>query len=67
LKLKQNDGQEFDAIGFNMHDYLPLVRESKENPIDIAFTIEENTWNKVTSLQLRIKDVHPSKIIVPQD
>lgn len=67
LKLKQNDGQEFDAIGFNMHDYLPLVRESKENPIDIAFTIEENTWNKVTTLQLRIKDVHPSKIIVPQD
>ena len=67
LKLKQNDGQEFDAIGFNMHDYLPLVRESKENPIDIAFTIEENTWNKVTTLQLRIKDVHLSKIIVPQD
>ena len=67
LKLKQNDGQEFDAIGFNMHDYLPLVRESKENPIDIAFTIEENTWNKVTTLQLRIKDVHLSKIIVSQD
>jgi single-stranded-DNA-specific exonuclease len=65
LKLKQGDGAEFDAIGFNMHEFLPLVRNSPEQPIDIAYNIEENTWNKVTSLQLRIKDVKLSKIIEP--
>lgn len=65
LRLKQEGGPEFDAIGFNMHEFLPLVRNSVESPIDIAYTIEENTWNRVTTLQLRIKDVHLTKINEP--
>lgn len=59
FRLTQDGINEFDAIGFNMHEYLPLVRDSKYSPVDIAYTIEENIWNGKTTLQLRIKDVHP--------
>lgn len=58
FQLTQDGVSKFDAIGFNMHEFLPLVRDSVNEPVDIAFTIEENVWNGKTTLQLRIKDVH---------
>ncbi len=57
LKLKlRNAGVVFDAIGFNLGDKLPVVRESKSN-LDVVFTIEENTWNGNTFPQLKLKDL----------
>ena len=48
----------FDAIGFQLGDFHPLI--SRKIPFDIAFTIEENTWNNRTTLQLNIKDIKVS-------
>lgn len=56
MKVKQNDSGVFDAIGFNMHEYLPSVRNEK--PFNIAYVLEENKWNGRRTLQLRLKDIH---------
>ncbi|MCG8374447.1 MAG: single-stranded-DNA-specific exonuclease RecJ [Balneolales bacterium] len=58
MKVRQNGSGVFDAIGFNMHEYLPAVRDG--NPFDIAYVIEENLWNGRRTLQMRLKDIHLS-------
>lgn len=57
MKVAQNGSAVFDAIGFNMHEYLPNVRKFGNGNINMAFVIEENTWQNRTSLQIRIKDI----------
>jgi single-stranded-DNA-specific exonuclease len=57
MKVSQNDSDAFDAIGFNMHEYLPRIRESNGKGIDIAYVLEENNWNRKKSLQIRMKDI----------
>ena len=53
------DGLVFDAIGFNMSDYFePLARKEM---FDMAFTIEENNFRGVKSIQLNIKDIKFAK------
>lgn len=44
-----------DAIAFGMANLLPKIQNQK--PFDIAFTLEENSWNGKSSLQLIIKDL----------
>lgn len=53
LKLSQNDIK-FDAIWFN-NNQSPI----SNNRYNIAYAIEENVWNNKTSIQLKIRDVHP--------
>jgi single-stranded-DNA-specific exonuclease len=48
----------FDGIGFNLGNKISLLNSGK--PIDVAFTIESNTWNGKTKLQLNIKDIRES-------
>jgi single-stranded-DNA-specific exonuclease len=57
LNIAQDDFTRFgfDAIGFQLGDFHALV--TRKIPFDIAFTIEENTWNGKTNLQLNIKDL----------
>ena len=55
LRIKQKGSPIFDAIGFNMHDLMPIVRDGKK--FDIAYELEENTWNGNTSLQIHLRDV----------
>jgi single-stranded-DNA-specific exonuclease len=43
------------AIGFNLGDRLPLVKNGKR--FDIAFTLDENEWQGNVSLQLKLKDI----------
>lgn len=57
MKVSQNGSAQFDAIGFNMHQHLPLLRNSNGKGIDIAYVLEENFWNNKRSLQIRLKDV----------
>lgn len=45
----------FQAVGFDMAEYYDRI--SKSQTFRMAFTIEENIYNGVTSIQLRIKDV----------
>ncbi len=58
MKIRQNGSGIFDAIGFNMHEFMPAVRKSKDCRVDVAYVIEENYWNNKRSLQLRLKDIH---------
>ncbi|OAN61025.1 single-stranded-DNA-specific exonuclease RecJ [Balneola sp. EhC07] len=55
MKVKQGNSGVFDAIGFNMHEYLPFVRKET---FDMAYVVEENHWNGRRTLQIRIKDIH---------
>ena len=57
LRVAQNGSSSFDAIGFNMHEYLPRIREAADGGLHLAYIIEENTWNNKTTLQMRIKDI----------
>jgi single-stranded-DNA-specific exonuclease len=57
MKVSQNGSGVFDVIGFNMHEYLPVVRNSREKKLDIAYSLEENNWNGRRTLQIRLRDV----------
>lgn len=56
MRIKQEESGVFDTIGFNMHEYLPDVRNG--NLFKVAYVIEENNWNGRRTLQLRLKDIH---------
>jgi len=58
MKVSQNGSGVFDVIGFNMHDFLPVIRNCDQNRIDIAYVLEENFWNGRRSIQMRLKDIH---------
>lgn len=46
------------GIGYNLGDKLQYIKSGGN--FDIAFTIEENTYNNQTSLQLNLKDIKES-------
>lgn len=47
------------GIGFNMAGKFPLVQ--MQQPLDIVFTIDENEWNGVKSLQMKMIDLRISE------
>lgn len=52
-----------DAIAFGMADRWPQFNPEK-NPhvkIDLVYTLEENTWNGITNLQLMVRDIKISE------
>lgn len=49
-------GRTMDAIGFGMAHFADCLKESRDR-LDLAYTLEENTFRGETSLQLRIKDI----------
>jgi len=62
FEVRQQDsstGDSFDAIGFGMGKKLSVLRESQETgtPVELLFSLEENTWNGRTTLQLKARDV----------
>ena len=57
LKLKvMKDGCTLDLIGFNLGDFLPFLK--KGLLIDIAYSLEFNTWQGRTTIQGKLKDIH---------
>lgn len=52
----EQSSHRFSAICFDRPDLLETA--SSGAPLNIVFHLEENTWNGVTSLQLRLKDIH---------
>ena len=58
MRVSQNGSGVFDVIGFNMHEYLPLLRNCQKSTVSIAYVLEENHWNGRRTLQIRLKDVH---------
>jgi single-stranded-DNA-specific exonuclease len=60
LKLEIIDsrgGGPMHGIAFGMHQYSSYIKEMK--PFDVCYTIEENTFNGNTTIQLMVKDIRP--------
>ena len=56
LRLTLNTlNKDLISIGFSMGDDFEKITDNK--PFDICYSIDENTWNGTTSLQLRLKGV----------
>ncbi|MCK5637703.1 MAG: single-stranded-DNA-specific exonuclease RecJ [Flavobacteriaceae bacterium] len=49
------DKKTYNAIGFGLGNKFNLINNG--NSFKVVFTIEENHWNGITSLQLNIKDL----------
>ncbi|MFU8812175.1 MAG: single-stranded-DNA-specific exonuclease RecJ [Balneolaceae bacterium] len=58
MRVRQSSSEVFDAIGFNMHEYLPKLRNCTQDRIDVAYVLEENLWNGRRTIQMRLKDIH---------
>ena len=58
MRVSQNDSAVFDVIGFNMHEYEPILRPGDVQEVDIAYVLEENNWNGRRTIQMRLKDIH---------
>lgn len=57
IKLKvTKDGCVLDLIGFNLGDFLPVLK--KNSYIDICFTLDMNVWQDKVSFQGNLKDIH---------
>lgn len=58
LKVKLGSGDMIrDGIGFNLGNVLDELLPASS--ADVAFSVEENTWNMVTDVQMVIKDIKP--------
>lgn len=53
--MDTRSGIALSAIGFNMADKAHLVADGCA--FDVVYTLEQNTWNDRTTLQLQIKDI----------
>ncbi len=51
--LSGADAKTYNAIGFGLGNKLAHI----QNDFNIAYTLEENEWNGVTSIQLLLKDI----------
>lgn len=58
MRIRQNGSAVFDAIGFNMHDYEPNLRNCQKEKVAVAYVLEENFWNGKRTIQMRLKDIH---------
>ena len=47
------DSKTYNAIGFNLGSKIAVI----QNDFDIAYTLDENEWNGVKSIQLLLKDI----------
>lgn len=53
------DTKTYNAIGFNLGNKINLIKNGK--PFEIVYTLEKNTWNGTTSIQLNVKDIREEK------
>ncbi|WP_298509862.1 single-stranded-DNA-specific exonuclease RecJ [uncultured Kordia sp.] len=55
LSAVQRKSPRINGIGFNLGDKLSKVQNKK--PFDAVYSVDENTWNGETTLQLRLRDI----------
>ncbi|MCK4561282.1 MAG: single-stranded-DNA-specific exonuclease RecJ [Flavobacteriaceae bacterium] len=53
--ISGTDKKTYNAIGFGLGEKFELINNG--NPFKAVFTIEENHWNGITTLQLNLKDI----------
>ncbi|OIP94907.1 single-stranded-DNA-specific exonuclease RecJ [Candidatus Wirthbacteria bacterium CG2_30_54_11] len=59
LKLVVEQGScKLQAVGFNLGELFGVL--SQEPYADIVFSVDENEWEGVKSLQLKLKDIRPA-------
>jgi len=58
MRVAQNGSGVFNTIGFNMHEYLPIIRNAADKSMEIAYSLEENHWKGSRKLQLKLRDIH---------
>lgn len=61
IVLIQN-GTTLTGIGFNMAEKYKILETKK--PVDVVYTIDENEWNGLKSLQLKVIDIRLSEVNV---
>ena len=60
LEIIDNKSQNImSGIGFGLHAHNEYIKSSK--PFDVCYTIEENSYNGKTAIQLMVKDIRPSE------
>jgi single-stranded-DNA-specific exonuclease len=63
LKLEIFDdlhsGGPVHGIAFGMHKHFSYIKEGQ--PFDVCYTVEENTYNGNTTIQLMVKSIRPSE------
>jgi single-stranded-DNA-specific exonuclease len=57
----QQNGKIMKGIGFNMAHHLPIVASGL--PFSICYTIEPNTWNDKTNIEIKIIDIQQEPIL----
>ena len=57
FKVAHSDSAVFEAIGFNLHEHLPKLRNCEQGCLSMVYALDENTWNNRTTLQIRVKDL----------
>jgi single-stranded-DNA-specific exonuclease len=55
LSVSQESDKTFSAIGFWLSEKANSI--SSNSTFSMLYTIDENTWNGITSIQLKIKDI----------
>ncbi|MET2986209.1 single-stranded-DNA-specific exonuclease RecJ [Aureibaculum conchae] len=55
LSIISEEGIKLNGIGFNLGNRYKEISNGK--PFDLVYTIDENTWNGNTSLQLNVRDI----------
>ncbi|SDR90273.1 single-stranded-DNA-specific exonuclease RecJ [Christiangramia echinicola] len=55
---QEGSNMTFDVIGFNLGDKLDLIKQGKK--FDAVYSLDENTWNGSTKIQLKLKDIRES-------
>jgi single-stranded-DNA-specific exonuclease len=56
LAAQEGSDNVFQAVGFDMAEHYD--RLSRRDLFKMTYTVEENTFNGTTSIQLRIKDIN---------
>ncbi len=55
----KNEGITLTGVGFNLAEKFHLLEMNQ--PVDLAYTIDENEWNEETNLQLKVIDFRLSE------
>ena len=55
LEIRDNNNNSFRAIAFGKGYLCDDIRKS--NSLDVLYSIEENSWNGESQIQLKIKDI----------
>jgi hypothetical protein len=55
MRVRKGDAM-FDVIGFGFGDMARVISD-KGCLVDIVYAVEYNTWNDVTRIQIRLRDI----------